>query len=62
MRRPYFPGMQLRAVAYEVQGAKIGVVPDVLEMTVTTPRGKTPTLSMTYAPGPKAVRGGVLEA
>lgn len=61
MRRLYFPGMQLRAVAYEVQGAKIGVVPDVLEMTVTTPRGKTPTLSMTYAPGPKAVRGGVLE-
>nr|DAN76963.1 MAG TPA: FN3 [Caudoviricetes sp.] len=61
MRRSYFPGMQLRAVAYEVQGAKIGVVPDVLEMTVTTPMGKTPTLSMTYAPGPKAVRGGVLE-
>ena len=61
MRREYFPGMQLRAVAYEVQGAKIGVVPDVLEMTVTTPRGKTPTLSMTYAPGSKAVRGAVLD-
>ena len=30
MRRAYFPGMQLRAVAYEVQGAKIGVVPDIL--------------------------------
>lgn len=61
MRRDYFPGMQLRAVAYEVQGARIGVVPDVLEMTVTTPRGKTPTLSMTYAPGPNAIRGSVLE-
>lgn len=61
MRRDYFPGMQLRAVAYEVQGAKIGVVPDILEMTVTTPRGKTPTLSMSYAPGPDAIRGGVLE-
>ncbi len=61
MRRDYFPGMQLRAVAYEVQGAKIGVVPDILEMTVTTPRGKTPTLSMSYAPGPNAIRGGVLE-
>lgn len=36
MRRDYFPGMQLRAVAYEVQGARIGVVPDILEMTVTT--------------------------
>lgn len=61
MRRTYFPGMQLRAVAYEVQGAKIGVVPDILEMTVTTPRGKTPTLSMSYAPGPSAIRGSVLE-
>lgn len=61
MRRDYFPGMQLRAVAYEVQGARIGVVPDVLEMTVTTPRGKTPTLSMSYAPGPNAIRGSVLE-
>ena len=61
MRRDYFPGMQLRAVAYEVQGAKIGVVPDILEMTVTTPRGKTPTLSMSYAPGPNAIRGSVLE-
>lgn len=61
MRRDYFPGMQLRAVAYEVQGARIGVVPDVLEMTVTTPRGKTPTLSMSYAPGPDAIRGSVLE-
>ena len=61
MRRDYFPGMQLRAVAYEVQGAKIGVIPDILEMTVTTPRGKTPTLSMSYAPGPDAIRGSVLE-
>ncbi|WMC01260.1 hypothetical protein [Caudovirus D_HF2_7] len=61
MRRDYFPGMQLRAVAYEVQGAKIGVVPDILEMTVTTPRGNTPTLSMSYAPGPDAIRGSVLE-
>ena len=61
MRRDYFPGMQLRAVAYEVQGARIGVVPDILEMTVTTPRGKTPTLSMSYAPGPNAIRGSVLE-
>ena len=61
MRRDYFPGMQLRAVAYEVQGARIGVVPDILEMTVTTPRGKTPTLSMSYAPGPNAIRGDVLE-
>lgn len=61
MRRDYFPGMQLRAVAYEVQGARIGVVPDILEMTVTTPRGKTPTLSMSYAPGPDAIRGSVLE-
>lgn len=61
MRRDYFPGMQLRAVAYEAQGARIGVVPDVLEMTVTTPRGKTPTLSMSYAPGPDAIRGSVLE-
>lgn len=61
MRRDYFPGMQLRAVAYEVQGAKIGVVPDILEMTVTTPKGKTPTLSMSYAPGPDAIRGSVLE-
>ena len=61
MRRDFFPGLQLRAVAYEVQGERIGVVPDVLEMTVTTPRGKTPTLSMSYAPGPNAVRGSVLE-
>lgn len=61
MRRDYFPGMQLRAVAYEVQGTKIGVIPDILEMTVTTPRGKTPTLSMSYAPGPDAIRGSVLE-
>nr|DAV28607.1 MAG TPA: FN3 [Caudoviricetes sp.] len=61
MRRDYFPGMQLRAVAYEVQGAKIGVIPDILEMTVTTPRGNTPTLSMSYAPGPDAIRGSVLE-
>lgn len=61
MRRDFFPGLQLRAVAYEVQGERIGVVPDVLEMTVTTPRGKTPTLSMSYAPGPNAVRGTVLE-
>jgi len=61
MRRDFFPGLQLRAVAYEVQGERIGVVPDVLEMTVTTPRGKTPTLSMSYAPGPSAIRGSVLE-
>jgi hypothetical protein len=61
MRRDFFPGLQLRAVAYEVQGERIGVVPDVLEMTVTTPRGKTPTLSMSYAPGPNAIRGSVLE-
>ena len=61
MRRDFFPGLQLRAVAYEVQGARIGVVPDILEMTVTTPRGKTPTLSMSYAPGPNAIRGSVLE-
>jgi hypothetical protein len=61
MRRDFFPGLQLRAVAYEVQGERVGVVPDVLEMTVTTPRGKTPTLSMSYAPGPNAVRGTVLE-
>ena len=61
MRRNFFPGLQLRAIAYEVQGERIGVVPDVLEMTVTTPRGKTPTLSMSYAPGPNAVRGSVLE-
>lgn len=61
MQRTYFPGMQLRAVAYEVQGDRIGVVPDILEMTVTTPRGETPTLSMSYAPGPNAVRGNVLE-
>ena len=61
MQRTYFPGMQLRAVAYAVQGDRIGVVPDVLEMTVTTPRGEAPTLSLSYAPGPNAVRGSVLE-
>lgn len=61
MQRTYFPGMRLRAVAYAVQGDRIGVVPDVLEMTVTTPRGQTPTLSLSYAPGPNAIRGGILE-
>lgn len=61
MRRDYYPGLSLRAVAHEIQGERIGVVPDILEMTVTTPRGKTPTLSLSYAPGSSAVRGSVLE-
>ena len=40
MRRSYFPGMQLRAVAYEVHGAKIGVVPDADRMAGDLPVGQ----------------------
>lgn len=61
MIRDYTPGMSLRAVAYHVGGARIGVLPDVLEMTVTTPRGKAATLSLSYAPGDDAVRGHILD-
>lgn len=55
------PGIALRAVAYEVGGDRIGVLPDVIEMTVTTPRGAASTLAMTYAPTNAAVKGHLLE-
>lgn len=61
MIRSFFPGMALRPVAYHVGGARIGVLPDVLSMTVTCPRGKTSSLAMSYAPGGNAVRGHLLE-
>ena len=61
MIRSFFPGMAIRPVAYRVGGARIGVLPDVLSMTVTCPRGKTASLAMSYAPGDNAVRGHLLE-
>jgi hypothetical protein len=61
MIRSFFPGMALRPVAYHVGGNRIGVLPDVLSMTVTCPRNQTATLSMSYAPGSNAIRGNLLE-
>lgn len=61
MIRSFFPGMALQAVAHRVGGTRIGILPDVLDMTVTCPRGKTASLSLSYAPGDLAIRGHLLE-
>ena len=52
--------MDMRAVAYEVGGARIGVLPDIISATVTVPRNGTPTVSMTYPQGNIGVRGDLL--
>lgn len=52
--------MDMRAVAYQVGGPKIGILPDILSCTVTIPRNSMPTISMTYPPGDIGVRGRLL--
>lgn len=52
--------MDLRCVAYNVGGDRIGVLPDTLAFTVTIPRNNTPTISLTY-PERGGVRGNLLD-
>ena len=51
----------LRAVAYEVDGDKIGVMPDALDMTVTVPNTEVPTISMSYPANDLGIRGSLLD-
>lgn len=51
----------MRAVAYEVGGDRIGVLPDVLDLSVTVPFNDLPTVSLKYPEGDWGVRGSLLD-
>lgn len=53
--------LALRAAAYTTGRQRIGVLPDVLSMTLTVPRTDTPTLTLTYPVQSEAVRGLLLD-
>lgn len=53
--------LALRAAAYTTGWRRIGVLPDVLSMTLTVPRADTPTLTLTYPVQSEAVRGLLLD-
>lgn len=61
MNRTWEPGVAMRASAYEAGGDRLGVLPDVLEMTVTVPRNKDATLNLTYVPRGAGIRGDLLD-
>lgn len=52
----------VRAVAYEPGGDRVGVLPDSLTMTLTVPRADTPTVALTYPAGDLGVRGELLDS
>ena len=55
------PRLGLRLVAYTPMGGRLGVMPDVLEMTLTCPLNDTPTLTVSY-PEADGIRGGLLDS
>ena len=57
----YARGLAMRYVAYEVDGGRVGVLPDLLNGTWTVPRQDTPTLTLSYPSGDLGVRGGLLD-
>ena len=60
---PAFPrGLAMRYVAYELGGARIGVLPDVMAGTWTVPRLDTPTLTLSYPQNDLGVRGLLLDS
>lgn len=54
--------LDLRAVAYEVAGARLGVLPDALSLTLTAPRADTPTIDLSYPAGDWGVRADLLDS
>ena len=53
-------GFGLRLVAYWPDGGRVGPMPDVLEMTLTSPLNEEPTLTVSY-PVAGGVRGDLLD-
>lgn len=50
----------LRAVAYKIGGERLTVLPDVTDISVTVPKNKTPTVSMSYPIGDLAPQSSLL--